>query len=382
MQRRVTVDGKEIVLVGTAHVSRESVDEVATVIDREEPDAVCIELDGKRYESLRDETGWQEMDVTTALREGKGTLLLLTVLLSIYQRRLGDAMEVRPGAEMLAAADAAESRDIPVHLVDRDVSETMRAAMQNLTLREKLRLVTETGAAFFGAGEEVTAEDIEALKEQDALEAVVTELGGAYPGLKRAFLDDRDAHMAGRILETDAERIVAVVGAAHLDGVAERLESGDTTVPPPRRSLLRPALRVAEYGIPLAILGMLAYIFLFVGFETGTHAFTVWFLVNGVAATIGAAAARAHPVTVVASFLTAPFTSLNPVLPAGLVAAWVENRMDTPTVADLEAVGDVEDYRAFWDNRALNLLLVFLLVNLGSGLASYIGGGYLAQLIS
>lgn len=382
MQRRVEVGGREIVLVGTAHVSRDSIAEVREVIAAEEPDAVCVELDAKRFEALQDDTGWREMDVTTALKDGKGTLLLLTVLLSIYQRRLGDAMEMRPGAEMLEAAELAAEQDIPVELIDRDVSETMRAALQGLTMREKLRLVAGMGAGLFSSADELTAEEVEALKEQDALEVVVTELGGAYPGLKRAFLDDRDAHMARKLLEMDAERVVAVVGAAHVDGIAARLESGETDVDAPRRGLVGPALTALQYAVPLVIVGMLAYIFLFVGVAAGTRAFTVWFLLNGVAAALGAVAARAHPVTVIASFLVAPFTSLNPILPSGLVAAWVENRMDAPTVADLEAVGEVEDYRAFWDNQALKLVLVFLLVNLGSGIASYVGGGYLAQLIS
>lgn len=382
MQRRVEVDGTEYVLVGTAHVSAESVSEVGDIIDAEEPDAVAVELDRDRYDSLRDADGWADLDVTEVLSEGKGHLLLLNVLLAIYQRRLGSNVDVRPGAEMLAAVDAAEERDVPIELIDRDVSETMRAALDGLTVREKLRLVAALTGSLFGSGEEVTAEDIEELKERDALEAVMTELGGTFPSIHKAFLTDRDAYMAGKLREMESDHVVAVVGAAHVDGIAERLESGDVAVEEVEPGIGRHLWTAVSYGVPALIVGMFAYIFLFVGVGAGASAFSVWFMLNAAGGGLGALAARAHPGTVLAAALAAPFTSVNPALPSGLVAAYVENRFDPPTVGDLEAVATVDSYGAFWDNRALNLVLVFLLVNVGSSIASYLGGGYLAQLIT
>lgn len=378
MQRRVTVDGTEIVLIGTAHVSPDSVSEVSEVIEREDPDVVAVELDEDRLESLRDEQGWADMDVAAALEEGKGGLLAVNVLLSIYQRKLGDEFDLQPGQEMLTAVEAAEDAGIRTDLIDRDVSDTLRSARDNLSLREKARFLNELVLSLFADEDDL---DIEDLTEEDTIETVISELGGSYPGLKRAFIDERDRYMADRLRGIDAGKVVAVVGAGHVDGIAANLEGGGEAPPEPRRGRI-PVRQLLKYGVPAVIIGLFAGIFLVKGVAAGTAAFTVWFLLNGAAAALGAILSRAHPGTVVVSFLAAPFTSINPLLPSGLVAAYAENRFDPPTVGDLEAVGTVSSYRAFWENSALNLILVFLLVNLGSSIASYIGGGYLAQVLA
>ncbi|MFB6294196.1 MAG: TraB/GumN family protein [Candidatus Nanohaloarchaea archaeon] len=381
MKERVTAGETDIVLVGTAHVSDESAAEVAQVIREEAPDAVAVELDDDRYESLVDERGWADTDIAAALEDGKGSLLLTNVLLSIYQRRLGEELEVRPGADMLAAVRAAEDAGIPVSLIDRDIGDTLRSALDTLSLWDRATLATGMLASLFGESG-VSEEAVDELRERDALTAMVEELADAYPGIAAAFIDERDAYMAERLRQMDAETIVAVVGAAHVDGIKRELTAPSTVTPPSSSLLDRIPLRgVVQYGVPALIVGMLAYIFVFVGVAAGTRAFAVWFLLNGVLAAAGAVASRAHPATVATAFLTAPFASINPLLPSGLVAAYAENRFRPPKVKDLEAIGQAASIRAFWDNAALKLLLVFMLVNLGSAIASYLGAGYLAQII-
>ncbi|MFB6167028.1 MAG: TraB/GumN family protein, partial [Candidatus Nanohaloarchaea archaeon] len=370
MIERVKLEDREVVLLGTAHVSGESVDEVSRVLEEEKPDAVCVELDEKRYESLRDKKGWEDKDVTEALEEGKGSLLLVNVLLSIYQRKLGESLQVEPGSEMLEAVEEAEERGTEFHLVDRDISDTVSSAVDGLTFLEKFRLAYYSLASFFEDGE-VSEEDIEELKERDALEAVVEELGGEFPSLKRAFLDERDHHMAERIREVEADRIVAVLGAAHVKGVAEILREGteaEVEDKKPGRSI--PWGKAVSYGVPAAIVGMFLYIFAFVGLDAGRDAFVFWFLINGSLAGVGALISRSHPLTAVISFLAAPFTSINPALPSGLVAAYTENRVRPPKVGDLEAVGQVSRFSDLWENTALKLLLIFFMVNLGSSIGS------------
>ncbi|MFB6294553.1 MAG: TraB family protein, partial [Candidatus Nanohaloarchaea archaeon] len=227
MKERLTVNGTEIILLGTAHVSDESVDDVNSVIEEEDPDTVAVELDQNRYEALVNDQGWAEMDVSQALKEGKGAMLLVNVVLSVYQRKLGEQLDIDPGADMLAAVTAAEDADIPVALIDRDIGTTLQSALDAMTLREKTRLFTELCMSLFSSGS-ISEDDIEELKEQDVLTAVVEELGAAYPSIKQAFIDERDAYMAEQLRRTDADTVVAVVGAAHVDGIRQALANGPT----------------------------------------------------------------------------------------------------------------------------------------------------------
>lgn len=380
MKETVTVGEKEIVLIGTAHVSRDSVAEVETAIQEEEPDTVAVELDEKRYRSLVNQEGWKEKDVGAALKEGNGHLLLFNLVLSIYQNRIGEGLGVDPGEEMLSAVETAEETGVDVALIDRDISDTMQSAMGSLSVWEKFKLLSMLIGSLI-ASQEISEEEVEELKQGDALTAMMEELGDSFPGLKKAFLDERDAYMASQLLDLPGEKIVAVVGAAHVDGVKRNLASGAAPPEQNTSTIDIPLVKLFKYGIPALIVGMFGYIFAFIGVEAGSRAFVVWFLLNGLFSGAAAIVARAHPVTVAAASVTSPFTSVNPAMPAGLVAAYVENRFNPPSVGDLEAIGGVTSFRHFWSNAALKLLLIFFLVNLGSSIASYIGAGYLAQVI-
>ncbi|MDY6777443.1 MAG: TraB family protein, partial [Candidatus Nanohaloarchaea archaeon] len=223
MIEQVTVNGKQVVLVGTAHVSDQSIAEVEEAIEEFAPDRICVELDASRLQSLRDQEAWKGKDITDAIAEGDGHMLLFNIVLSIYQRRLGEEYDIEPGAEMLGAIESAEEHDIQFSLIDRDINITLKRALNRLSVLEKARLFSSVVEGFFES-EEI---DVEELKDRDVLHEVITEFAGRFPSLKEVLIDERDTYMAQRILEAEGETIVAVVGAGHVDGIRAKLQEKD-----------------------------------------------------------------------------------------------------------------------------------------------------------
>lgn len=374
MRRDISIGDRDLTVIGTAHVSRQSRDEVREVIEEVDPDLVCVELDEPRYRSLTEQQGWKDLDVTEAIRNGDGYLLFFNLLISIYQRQLGFEEGVNPGEEMLEAIRTAEEKGIETALVDQEIDVTLKRIREELSLWEKFKLL----ASFTVMEEEF---EVEELKEENVLDGVVSMLGEQFPGLKKALLDERNAYMAEKILEKDFNSAVVVVGAAHVDGLVEELESGDGYVEPVTEKGF-PWLKVLKYGMPVFILSMLAYSFVKISFYTGFQATTFWILSNGLLAMLGAIIARGHPLTWLVSFLAAPLTSLDPALGAGMVAAYAEGKFYPPSVGELESIAYVESYRALWSNQMGRILLVFVLVSIGSAAATFISAGYIASLIS
>lgn len=378
MRDEIEVGDTTVVLLGTAHVSGESVTEVEDTIAEIDPDRVCVELDEGRLAALRDEDLWQDRDVASVIADGDGYMLLFNVLLSIYQRRLGADLDIRPGAEMLAAVDAAEAAGKEVALIDRDINVTLKRAMNGLSFIEKYRLLTTALEGFF-IDEDI---DVEELKDEDMLHTVVTEFAGRFPHLKEVLIDERDTYMAEKIRDIDADTVLAVVGAGHLEGIRERLQAGteeneqDLTATDPGFGWFR----AAKYLVPAAIVGMFAYGALNLGGAVAKDMLIYWFGLNAATAGIGAVIAGASLVTVFVAAVGAPFTSINPAMPAGLVAAYAQNRSRPPRVEDMEGLGEIASYREMWSNRATKLLLVFFLVNLGSAISTFVGAGVLASL--
>ncbi len=373
MRRELDLGDRKITLVGTAHVSDESRKEVEETIEEVQPDLVAVELDQQRFESLRDESGWRELNIAEAIREGKGYLLFLNLLMSIYQRKIGLEEGVKPGQEMLSTVKAAEEHGIEYALVDRDIGTTFERLRSEMSFREKLWLA----ASFFAEEEEYSIEEI---KEANILDQLVSDLEDEFPSIKRVFLDERNAYMSEKILERDFEHAVVVVGAAHVDGMADMLESGiETKEEDPGRKI--PWMKVIHYGFPLTILAMLGYSFYQIGFSTGFQATKFWILSNGILAMLGAIIARSHPLTWLVSFVSAPLTSLDPALGAGMVAAYFEGRFYPPKVEELEKIAYVDSYRELWGNQVGRILLTFVFVTIGSAIATFIGAGYIASLI-
>lgn len=370
MKENIEINGKNITIVGTAHISQESRDEVRDTIETVKPDLVAVELDQSRFDSLRDDSGWKDLEISEAIRDGKGNLLLLNLILSIYQRKLGLEEGMKPGAELMAAVDRAEEMDIEYALVDQDINKTLNRAISSLSILDKLRIVA---SMILPSDEEEM--DIESLKDGDMLGTLIQELEDEFPELKRVFLDERNSYMAEKLLEKEFDSAVVVVGAAHVEGLKEELKKEKRDFSAEEVNRL-PWMKIANYGFTALVFLGLGFSF-YSSFEQGINNLGIWIGANSILAMIGAIIARSHPLTWIISFIASPLTSVNPVLPAGLVAAYSEAKINSPKVEDLETITDIESYRELWDNQVGIILLTFLLVNLGSGAGALISGLYI-----
>ncbi|MFB6116432.1 MAG: TraB/GumN family protein [Candidatus Nanosalina sp.] len=375
MKRQVDLGDRTVTIVGTAHVSRESRKEVRETIESENPDRVCVELDESRYQSLKSESGWSDMNLVETIREGQGFTLFLTLILSIYQRRLGLQQDAKPGEELLEAVKTAEENNIEFALVDRDINKTFNRALDQLSLWEKLKLAS----SFFLVEEEM---DVEDLKQEDILSTLVRELEEEFPSIKRTFLDERNEFMAEKILNEDFDHAIAVVGAAHVEGLEEELkekrwQNEDDQSSEKDKGLSIPWFRALKYGMPAFILVSLSYVFVFCSVAEGILLARNAFLINALLPFIGAILARSSPLTWIASFVSAPFTSMDPALGAGMVAAYVEGKLKPPTVQEMEDIVEITEYRDLWSNQAGRILLSFVFVTLGSAAATFIAVFYL-----
>ncbi len=369
---RLNFRGKEIALVGTAHVSRESTELVKSIIEAEQPETVCVELCASRFQSIRQKDRWQQTDIMKVIKEKKAFLLLTNLLLASFQKRIAQKLDVVPGQEMIAAIDAGEAIGAQVHLADRDIRVTLSRVWRSMSLWDKLKLMTQM---IFSMGEvgDITEEDIERMKRQDILETLLTEVGQEMPQLKTVLIDERDKYLAERIKTAPGDRIVAVVGAGHVPGIKRHLDedvdlSELDRVPPPGK--LR---NIIKWGLPLLIVALFVAGFFFGGAKAGKDMAIYWLIANGVLAGVGAIVALAHPLTILASVLAAPLTSLNPMVAAGWVSGLCEAFLRKPKVLDFEHLPtDIGSVKGFWRNKVTRILLVVVFTNLGSSLGTFV----------
>jgi pheromone shutdown-related protein TraB len=374
--RRLEVDGREFILVGTAHVSRESAELVRRVIEQEKPDRVCVELDAQRYQALTQKQRWESLDIKEVIRNKQLSTLMVNLMLSAYQKRLGLKLGILPGTELLEATRAAEENDIPVSLCDRDVRVTIRRAWRSTPFWKKTLLLSAILTSVLD-DKEITEKEIAGMLEGDVLSELMKELGQAMPSLKRVLIDERDVFLTQKMRDADGARLVAVVGAGHLDGIEKALTEQEdvdldaiNTIPPSS-----PVWKWIGWGIPIAILGAIAYIGWSKGPEAAGDNALYWILANGVPCAIGAILALAHPVTVVAAFVSAPITSLTPVIGAAYITAFLQAWLRPPVVKEFQSVGeDIAVPKMWWRNKLLKVFLAFLLPGLGSMLGSVVGG--------
>jgi len=372
----VEAAGKTIYLIGTAHISQESVDLVKRVIAAENADAVCIELDDKRYKVLTEKKRWQALDLKEVIRNKQLSTLLINMLMASYQKKLGSQLGILPGAELLAAAEAARTENIPVFLCDRDVRITLRRAWKSTSFFRKGYLFAALLGAMFDRTE-VSEEKLSELRKKDVLAELLDEMGDALPDVKRVLIDVGDIYLAEKSRTTPGEQIVAVVGAGHVSGIIDHLprDNSETmaeisSIPPVSRSL-----KIIGWLIPAIIIGSLITI----GFQKGASVaganLLYWILANGIPSSIGALLALAHPLTTIGAFAAAPITSLTPVIGAGYVTAFIQVMACPPVVAEFESVaGDMSHVGRWWSNKLLRVFLVFILTGLGSAIGTYIGG--------
>lgn len=366
-----------ITVVGTAHVSQRSVDDVETTIRRIRPDRVLVELDPRRFEALRDQDKWRKTDIIQVIREKKQHLFLLQLYLASMQARFGRETGSEPGAEMLRAVEVADEVGAEVVLVDRDIAVTLKRGFGAMNLWQRMRLFWNVWTELLTPSEGEEPMEIDDLLEQDAITQMTEEFARFAPVVKTALIDERDAYMASHIQEQAAGRsVVAVVGAGHVPGIQRIVAAGETpdrddldTVP--RRIFTFG--RLVGYGVPLFVLGTFVYLGATGDFQSLRENALYWVLINGILSAVGAALARGHILSILTAFVAAPLTSLSPALAAGWFAGLVEAKMHTPTVADFEAIKTIETMRDFFRNGVVRILLVTALANLGSVVGSWLG---------
>jgi pheromone shutdown-related protein TraB len=372
MVHHLEYDKKQVILVGTAHVSRESAEQVTRVIEEERPDTVCVELCQSRYQSIRQKERWQETDIVKIIKEKKSFLLLSNLLLASFQKRIAKKLNIKPGEEMIAAIETADEVDAAVHLADRDIRTTLSRTWREMGLWNKIKLLFQLILSL-GDVDEIKEEDIEKMKQEDVLETLLTEVGKSLPVLKDILINERDQYLAAKIRTAPGQKIVAVVGAGHIPGIKKNWNT-DVDIPslerlPPKKKITG----ILKWLIPAAIMAMFIAGFFFGGKQAGKDMIVWWITANAILAGLGAIIALAHPVTIVASMLAAPLTSLNPMIAAGWVSGLVEAFSRKPKVKDLESLpDDILSVRGFWKNKVTRILLVVVFTNLGSSVGTFV----------
>jgi len=368
----LTFNEKEFVLVGTAHVSKESARLAKAVIEEEKPDTVCVELCQSRYQAIQQKDRWQDTDIVKVIREKKSFLLLSNLLLASFQKRIAKQFGVKPGEEMITAINTAESVGAQIHLADRDIRTTLSRTWRIMGFWSKIKLLFQLMLSL-GELNEIKEEDIEKMKQQDVLETLLSEVGKSLPELKAILIDERDQYLAEKIRTAPGNKIVAVVGAGHVPGIQKYWNADIDTRTLEQLPAKSKSIGILKWLIPLVIVGLFIAGFFFGGKKAGTDMILWWVLANGILAGVGAIVALAHPATILSSIIAAPLTSLNPMIAAGWVSGLVEAFSRKPKVKDLESLPeDILSVRGFWRNNLTRILLVVVFTNLGSSLGTFI----------
>jgi pheromone shutdown-related protein TraB len=379
---KISVGDKEIVLVGTAHISAKSIALVKETILQEQPDLVGVELDRQRYHSLVHEKDWRETNISKIVRSGQSYLFLANLLLAGFQKRIGRAVGTKPGSEMIEAIIIARENKIPVALLDRDVTITLRRAFALTSTWEKIKIGSGIIGSLFVPAEKIDEEKIESLKEQDTLNAVMQELAREMPSAKKVLVDERDIFIANNILRQKGKKIVAVVGIGHVQGIKKYLDkqrdvSSLLSVPKKKKWT-----RYVKFAIPLLFFGLIVFAFSSKGADVSINAIIGWVLVNGILSGLGVLLARGHPLSALAAFVAAPLTSLHPFLASGWVAGAVEAKIRVPKVKDFDHLQTIEKYSDLPKNAVTRILLVVAFANIGSSIGTVIGISYIASLLA
>ncbi|MBW2063400.1 MAG: TraB/GumN family protein [Deltaproteobacteria bacterium] len=373
---------KTVILIGTAHVSRESADLAAETIQRVKPDTVCLELCRSRYQALRDKGKWQDTNLFTVLRERKAPLLLLNMVLAYFQKKIGKRLGVKPGEEMIRSIQTAESVGAGIHLADRDVRVTLLRAWRSIGLWTKIKLLFQLIVSF-GEVDSLKKEDIEEMKKKDVLEALLSEIGESLPDIRECLIDERDQYLAYNIRNAPGDRIVAVVGAGHVPGIKKYWDQaidleGLDQIPQRRKTS-----SYLKWGVPVIIVALIISGFFFAGSGTGKNMVKYWVIANGLLAGLGSAAALAHPLTILAAIVASPLTSLNPMIAAGWVAGVVEVIVGKPKVKDFEMLPeDISSLKGFWRNKITRIMMVVVFTNLGSALGAFVAIPFMLRVLT
>ena len=372
------LDNKKISLIGTAHVSKESINEVTNAIETIKPDCIAIELDTQRLASMQDPEAYKKLDIVKVLKEGRGFMMIANLVLSSFQKKIGSDMGVKPGDEMKAAINKANELTIATTMVDRPIQTTLKRAWATNTFWGKMKLIASLFGAIFDK-EEISSEQIEALKKSNEMDAMMDELAKELPVVKRVLIDERDQYLASKIWEAKGSNIVAVLGAGHLPGVERYLKSihagektSDTTE---IESIPKSGIggKLLGWIFPVLIVGIIVAGFFVGGADASLDLLLNWLIWNGSLAALGALLAMGHPLTILAGFVGAPLGTLNPFIAVGIFTGIIQAWLCKPKVEDMEKLNEsFSTLKGIYKNRISRVLLVFFLSSLGGAIGNFI----------
>ena len=383
------INGTEFTILGTAHVSQASADAVAALMAAHDFDAVAIELCADRLRSIDDAEADAHLDLFQVVRAGKVPMVAASLMLGAYQQRLADKLGIKPGAEMRMAIGLARESDTPLLLIDRNIGTTLRRVYKGVPWWKRMMLVSGLFGSLLSRAD-VSETDIEDLKRGDMLNQVFSEFSGEAPEIYASLVDERDQYMAAKLAQYandhQGEKVLAIVGAGHLNGMAHYIDA-----PPDDLNKRLQTLDSIPQGRSLFkwlpwLIAVLVITGFAIGFsrspELGRQLVLEWLLINGGLAALGGIIALAHPLTIVTAFLAAPLTSLNPMLGVGMVTGLVETMLRKPRVMDFKSLrDDATSIKGWYHNRVSRTLLVFLFTTLGSAAGTYVAGFRIVQLL-
>ncbi len=372
--RRTRLGDCDVVILGTAHISQASVESVEALIAQEKPDTVCVELCNSRMRSIKDPEYWKKLDIFTVFKERKMYLLLSSLILSSFQKKLGFG-KMKPGDEMRKAIEISERDNLKLIPVDREIQTTLKRAWGNVGFFSKSYLISALAASLL-VKEEVTEEKIEAMKTDDALKEIFSQLPGRFDQVKRIIIDERDEYLAEKIRRSaldGSKKLVAVVGAGHLEGIMKHIAESRDLVPLELLPVSTWKDKLSILILPGLLVGMAALTFYTSGMQATMELVTSWFIVKSSLSALGAVIALAHPLSILLAALAAPFGNFNPIIKPGWLAALSESYLRKPLVEDFEKIAeDSEHFAGYWKNRVIRIFLVLLLPQIGSSIGTFI----------
>jgi pheromone shutdown-related protein TraB len=370
---RINLDGKEYILIGTAHVSKHSAEQVKEVIEAEMPDSVCVELDEQRYQTITEGAKWKEMDIIQVIKQKRASLLLMNLAISSFQNRMAKELGIKAGQEMIQGIQSAKEVGANLVLADRNIQITFSRIWGNLGLRGKSMLLTQIITSIF-SHDSISEEELEKMKEQDTINAMLNEFTESFPKLKKPLIDERDQYLAQKIKDAPGEKIVAVLGAAHVPGIKEEIKKEQNlaqlnAIPPKSKWP-----KIIGWALPIMIVALIVITF-FANPNAGLDQSISWILWTGSLSALGTVIAMGHPLTILTAFVAAPFTALHPLLAAGWFAGLAQAYVRRPSVKDFETLSeDVFSVKGFWRNKVSRILLIVVLSNIGASFGTFIGG--------
>jgi pheromone shutdown-related protein TraB len=378
---RLTSDGREIILIGTAHVSRESADLVEEIIGEIKPDTVCIELCKSRLETLRNPGKWLETDIVKVIREKRTSLLLSQLLMASLQKRIAEKFKINPGEEMRRAVRAAGEIGAEIVPADREIRITLTRTWRKMRFWSKFMLLPDSIASLV-MSEDISMEDIEKLKKRDALEIALDLFGKKMPEIKTTLIDERDQYLAHFIGHAPGSRIVAVVGAGHVPGIlsymGKDIDIDALNRIPPKGRLGD----IIQWGLLAGVAGLFIGGFFYAGSQASINMAKWWIGITSLSAALGALVVLAHPLTIAAAALSAPIATIHPLIATGWVAGLTEASLRKPQVKDfLDLADDITTFRGFWRNKITRLLLLVAIVNLAAAAGTFIAIPVMARFL-